>query len=210
MVVEQQLLQEQTTLSLEQRCADIKWRFHINLSVKTLRIIYDDHGISLKKVQTKTPETPSHLMDKRKKEWRELRYDLEYIYEKHIKLYWLDEATFTCKDYLKHAWSNKGKNILVDFQRTPKAVSCSIIMDEEGIVAKNFKIGAFKKEDHWSFLESFREGLAHDERVALYSDGLSFHHSLPTRLLMKDLDIYGVKSIAYTPTANPCEIYWKV
>jgi hypothetical protein len=53
-------------------------------------------------------------------------------------------------------------------------------MNEEGVYRINMKVGAFVKEDHWAFLRSFRDQLAHQRPVALYSDGLSFHHSKAT------------------------------
>lgn len=162
-----------------------------------------------KRVMTKEPVTPPHLMEKRRKEVRVLKYDLEYLDEKNIKIYYLDEASFTCKDYHKLCWSNKHKNVFIDYQRIPKAVSCSIIIDKDGIVIKNMKVGAFKKHDHWEFLQEFRQILGHDEEVALYLDGLSFHHSKESKILMKALNIYGVKSVAYTPQFMPCEIIWE-
>jgi hypothetical protein len=197
-------------LSLEQRCADIKNKMKIGISVKTLTKIYDLHRVRVKKVMTKNPETKPHLMEKRLKEMRALKYSLEYVAEKVIPLYYLDEATFTAKGYCKQAWSGPGKNILVDFQRAPKAVSCSIIIDETGLHRINMKTGAFVKEDHWAFLTDFRKQLGHDDPVAIYSDGLSFHHSKATKELMAHLRIIGVQAIGYSAPLHCSEQVWRV
>jgi hypothetical protein len=120
-------------LSVFQRCADIKYRYNIDVSAVTLRTIYDLHGIKMKKVMTVAPETPPHLMEKRLKEKRELKYSLEYVHVKQIPLYYLDEANFTVKDYQKYCWAHKHENVLIDFHKTPAAVSACIIIDDTGI-----------------------------------------------------------------------------
>jgi hypothetical protein len=61
------------------------------------------------------------------------------------------------------------------------------------------KVGAFKKEDHWALLKEWRQKLGHKDQVALYLDGLSFHHSKATKDLMAELNIIGIKSVAYSP-----------
>jgi hypothetical protein len=149
-------------------------------------------------------------MEKRLKEKRVLKYQLEYVHRKEIPLYYLDEASFTPKDYAKYKWSNKGKNILVDFQRAPKAVSCSAIMDENGLHRINMKTGAFVKEDHWAFLIDFRKQLGHDKTIAIFSDGLSFHHSKATKDLMASLKIIGVQNIGYSAHLCCVEQLWRV
>jgi hypothetical protein len=69
----------------------------------------------VKKVCKKKPVTPSHLMARRMKEKRELRYSLEYIHEKQIRLLYLDEAVFTARNFPDRCWSQVGQNIQVDF-----------------------------------------------------------------------------------------------
>jgi hypothetical protein len=93
----------------------------------------------------------------------------------------------------------------VDFQRAPKAVSAVAIIDEKGISKMNVKTGAFKKEDHWALLRQWREDLGHGDQVALFSDGLSFHHSKASKDLMRELNIIGIKNIAYLPQMNCVE-----
>jgi hypothetical protein len=100
---------------MAQRCADIYHRYEITLSVKTLRDIYTEHRVKVKRVMTKTPATPPHLMEKRLAEKRKLKYDIEHCAHFEIPIYYLDEATFTTKDYSKYCWSNVGQNILIDF-----------------------------------------------------------------------------------------------
>jgi hypothetical protein len=57
---------------------------------------------------------------------------------------------------------------------------------------------SIKGDDHIQFLKDFREKLDHWEPVALYSDGLSFHHSKATKEVMLELNIFDMKSEAYT------------
>jgi hypothetical protein len=161
MITAQDVLQEQGPLSMEERCADVNWRFKIDISLRTLKLVYTAQKVKVKKVMLKAPVTPLHLMDKRRAEMRELKYNLEYLDEKKIKIYYMDEASFTAKDYGKYAWSNQRKNVQIDFQRSPKAVSVSAIVDETGLVKFQMRIGAMKKEDHWRLLRTFRSDLGH-------------------------------------------------
>jgi hypothetical protein len=80
-----------------------------------LREIYEEHGISMKKVMWDIPDTPPHLMEKRRKEYRMLKYDLEHCHNHKIPLFYLDEASFSARSHNKLAWSNKHKNIKIDF-----------------------------------------------------------------------------------------------
>lgn len=158
----------------------------MTISVKTLHDVYEAFNIKQKKVATKAPVTPAHLMEKRAKEKRVLKFGLEHVHHHKIPLYYCDEATFTVKDYRKLCWSNPKENIVVDFHQTPPAVSVSIIMSETGIITRNMRVGAFVKEDHWAFLHQFRSDLGHEREVALYTDGLSFHHSKATKDILKE------------------------
>jgi transposase len=46
--------------------------------------------------------------------------------------------------------------------------------------------------------------------VAIYCDGLSFHHSAKTKEVMDELNFIGVKAIAYCPETNAAEQLFKV
>lgn len=46
--------------------------------------------------------------------------------------------------------------------------------------------------------------------MALYSDGLSFHHSKNTKKLVEELGILLVKGCGYCPEMNCTEQLWKV
>jgi hypothetical protein len=144
MLIKQELLQLQAHLSLEQRCADIKDKFQLTICVKTLRLIYDLHRVKMKKIMTITPKHPPHLEQKRIRERRKLKYDLEYLAAKKIKLYFLDEATFTSRGYNKYGWSNVGENVLIDFNRAPPYVSCAAIISQEGLYQRSIIDKAFK------------------------------------------------------------------
>jgi hypothetical protein len=72
------------------------------------------------------------------------------------------------------------------------------------------RVGGFKKEDYWAYMYQLREDIGDDEQVALYSDGLSCHHSKATYEIMLSLNIIPVKSIGYTPELQPVEAYWAV
>jgi hypothetical protein len=115
----------------------------------------------MKKVTKKIPETPPHLVEKRLREYRGLKYALEHCYYHSIPIYYLDEASFSSRSFNKNCWSNIGKNVQVNFQYAPKAVSCVACINEEGITIMNVKTGAFKKEDHWELLRQFRQKLGH-------------------------------------------------
>jgi hypothetical protein len=164
----------------------------------------------MKKVMKKIPETPPHLVEKRKKEARELKYALENCHYHKIPIYYLDEASFSSRSFNKQCWSNIGKNVQVHFQYAPKAVSCVALINEKGIDWMNVKTGAFKKEDHWELLRGWRKKLGHERQVALFSDGLSFHHSKVTHSLMKELNILPIKNIAYQPHLCVVEFLWNV
>lgn len=52
-IVDDATLREMAPLSLKERCKIIETKFDINLSVKKLRKIYDDHKISKNKIKVK-------------------------------------------------------------------------------------------------------------------------------------------------------------
>jgi hypothetical protein len=122
--------------------------------VKTLKDIYKAHYVKQKRVMTKAPATPPHLMLKREAELRKLKYDVEHCCHFELPIYYLDEASFTTKDYSKYSWSNVGQNILIDFQRAPPAVSCSAIINEKGLVNRYIRTGAIKTDDHHTLLRT--------------------------------------------------------
>lgn len=148
-------------MNIEQRCQDLERRFDLCISVKTLRLIYDKHHVKMKKVMKKKPSTPFHLIEKRKTEARLLKYALEYLDEKNIKLYFLDECSFSARAYKKDTWSNVHKNVEIDFQRSPPYVSLSAIIDCSGVVNYSLIQKAHKEADHWRFLRTFRQDLGH-------------------------------------------------
>jgi hypothetical protein len=134
-----------------------------------------------------------------------LRYSLEYLHEKDIPIYYIDEASFSARNYQNHCWSNKGQNIKVDFAYIPKFVSCCVAMNEYGILSKVVKRGGILKEDYWAFLYQMRADLGHEKTIGLYADGLSAHHSKKTYQVMQELNIIPLKSIGYTSKFNCVE-----
>jgi hypothetical protein len=46
--------------------------------------------------------------------------------------------------------------------------------------------------------------------VALYLDGLSFHHSAASKKIMEELDIYPMKQVAYSPEYMVNEQLWRL
>jgi hypothetical protein len=193
---------------MEQRCSDILRRFRIKVSVDELRHIYKMRKIKLKVIGIEKPKQSWKLEQKREAELRALKYDLEYIFEKKIPLYFLDEATFSARDYKKKAWSNLNENVKIDFYRAPASIGATAIINKEGVQIYDTVVKGVKMDDHWSLLFHFRQQLGHNDEVAIYMDGLSFHHSTKTAPWMRQLNIKGIKSVGYVPFYNIVEDFW--
>jgi hypothetical protein len=157
---------------------------------------------------TKDPITLPHLLQRRVNEKINLKAAIEHAHRHNLKIYYLDEANFTSKDFKKKAWSRKNENVVVDFQRAPPNVAASAIISSDGLYMHIVRQKSIKGDDHIQFLKDFREKLGHWDPVALYSDGLSFHHSKVTKEVMQELNIFDIKAIAYSAKYQPVEWYW--
>ena len=82
-------------------------------------------------------------------------------------------------------------------------------MDETGLYFYILREKSIKAPDHHKLLKLWRKRLGHNRWVALFYDGLSFHHNPETHALLKSLKIFGLQNMAYSCQYNPIEQLWK-
>lgn len=99
LVTSQNLLQVQSHLGVDQRCSDIYRRFKIEIKPHRLRWVYRQKKITIKKVMLKAPLTPPHLFKRRETECINLKAGLKLCDQEQIPIYYLDECSFTSKDF---------------------------------------------------------------------------------------------------------------
>ena len=155
------VLQDQAALSIAERCGDLKRRDGIDLKPYELRKVYRDLGVNKKKVRLKAPRSPAHLTTRRMNETINLKYGIEYVVHKEIPLYFMDECSFTSKDFFKYSWSNAHKNVLVDFQRAPPNIAVSGVMDEHGMILHIIRKKSIRQWDHEFLIKELRKKVGH-------------------------------------------------
>ena len=199
------MLQNQSHLSLGQRCSELKRRFGLDLKPHQLRSIYRQESVKRKKVETKPPRPQAHLEKKRAKERRDLKKAMEECFRKKIPIYWHDECVFKSKDFKRLAFSRPKENVLVDFQRAPPALAVSGIMNETGLCFFLTKKKSIHEDDHVDVIYKFRRSLGHRRRVALFYDGLWIHKGKKAQAALRANNILPMLNVAYNSPMNPIE-----
>ena len=108
------------------------------------------------------------------------------------------------------AWSPRGENIILADSTgdQPCQALCAAVCSCHGLLTYAIEDYSFNGEKFESFLKDVR-GACGDEKVYLFLDNSSVHHSEPATKAYRELNIEPVWNVPYRPQYNDaCEKYW--
>ena len=213
-LLDSETLRDWAPFSLAMRCVMFHRRFP-NRWMRRLQLskIMRKAGMTKKKVTvTNAPARLTQRLEKFENEILALHDRVEGIIAAGGHLVFCDEAIFAARGFQMTAWSKPNENIYVH-DRTgnqPCQAVCVAVCACHGLLTYEIEDYSFNGDKFIHFLKSLRGAVGvGDEKLFLFLDNCSVHHSLVVKELWAELNIEPVWNVAYHFEYNAAvERYW--
>ena len=127
------------------------------------------------------------------------------------KIIFVDEVLFTRSSQLKADYSRRGENMLIILKGSTGGYMSVIagISHQQGIERYHLQHDAVDENDFCQYIRDIRNLPGHN-KLALFLDNLSVHHTDQVINLCIDLDIRLIFNVVRSPDFNPIETVFSV